>query len=113
MKRIAFALSAIIAAAPVWAETIKPQDAHAHIGETATIMGRASIQEMLSGEVYMDFAGRGDHAPVSAYVSRWNRNRFPLIANLDGKMVKVTGVIGSFRYRPEIFLTDPAQIAVK
>jgi DNA/RNA endonuclease YhcR with UshA esterase domain len=32
---------------------------------------------------------------------------------LDGKNVQVTGQISTFRGKPEIFLTDPGQIAVK
>ena len=73
---------------------------------------RSSVQTMPSGEVYLDLQGRGDGAPISAYVSRWNAGGFPGIANLDGKMVAVTGEIGDFRYRPEIFLTNASQIAV-
>jgi hypothetical protein len=70
------------------------------------------VQRTGSGEIYLDLAGRGDGAPVSAYVSRWNAARFPDLDGLDGKIVAVSGAIGSFRYRPEIFLTDPGQIAV-
>ena len=68
---------------------------------------------MPSGEIYLDLAGRGDNAPLSAYVSRWNAARFANIADLDGKMVAITGAIGTFRYKPEIFLTSPSQIAVR
>ncbi len=80
--------------------------------------GRVRIQRMPSGEIYLDLAGRGDSAPpfgygVSGYVSRWNAARFPGIADLDGKKVAITGVIGTFRYRPEIFLTDPGQITAR
>lgn len=93
-------------------ETIPAEEAPFYYGQTATVVGRASVQTMPSGEVYLDLQGRGDGAPISAYVSRWNAGRFPGIANLDGKMVAVTGEIGDFRYRPEIFLTNASQIAV-
>src|SRR6266404_6286538 len=72
MKRMVLALSVMVAAAPASAQTIRPQDAIAHIGETATVEGRAHIQKMPSGEIYLDLAGRGDDAPISGYVSRWN-----------------------------------------
>jgi hypothetical protein len=113
MKHMALVLSVMVAAAPACAQTIRPEEAIAHIGETATVEGRASIQRMPSGEVYLDLAGRGDNAPLSAYISRWNAARFGDIADLDGRMVAITGEIGSFRYRPEIFLTSPDQIAVR
>ena len=71
----------------------------------------AWAQRMPSGEIYLDFDGSGDRSPLSAYVSRWNAARFRSIVDLDGKVVAITGEIGSFRYRPEIFLTDPSQIA--
>jgi hypothetical protein len=83
------------------------------MGETATVEGRASVQKMTSGEIYLDLDGRGDGAPLSAYISRWNAAGFADIDELDGKVIAITGAIGSFRYRPEIFLTDPDQIAVK
>ena len=114
MKRsVLFLIALMLAAAPACAETIPAEDANRHMGETATVEGRASIQKMASGEIYLDLDGRGDGAPLSAYISRWNAARFAGIGELDGKVIAITGAIGSFRYRPEIFLTDPDQIAVK
>jgi hypothetical protein len=75
-------------------------------------VGRANIQRMTSGEIYLDLGGASDGAPVTAYVSRWNAGQFFDIGRLDGKLVAVSGDIGSFRYRPEIFVTDPGQIAM-
>jgi hypothetical protein len=106
------ALFAIAAAGSACAETIRAGDAISHIGETATVEGRASIERMGSGEIYLDLEGSGDQAPLSAYISRWNAARFPDIGHLNGKIVAITGEIGMFRYRPEIFLTGPGQIAV-
>jgi hypothetical protein len=101
----------IVAAGPACAETIRARDAIDYIGETATVKGRVSIQRMGSGEIYLDLGGSGDKAPLSAYISRWNAARFPDVDDLNGKIVEITGKIGTFRYRPEIFLTDPGQIA--
>jgi hypothetical protein len=67
---------------------------------------------MASGEIYLDLEGRGDGAPVSAYVSRWNAGLFLDAANLDGKVIAISGDISGYRGRPEIFLTDPGQITV-
>ena len=98
------------------AETIPARDAPGHWGESATVVGRASVQQMGSGEIYLDLEGRGDDAPdsapISAYVSRWNAGLFLDAANLDGKVIAISGDISGYRGRPEIFLTDPGQIKV-
>jgi hypothetical protein len=89
---------------------LKADQARAHIGETATVEGRVSVSKTPAGEVYLDI---GDGAPVSAYVSRWNSAKFQDLDKLNGQTVQVTGQISTFRGKPEIFLTDPTQIAVK
>ena len=103
---------ALSASGPALAETIPAQDAPAYFGRSVTVVGQAHVQTMASGEIYLDLEGKGDGAPISAYVSRRNAGRFWDIGRLDGKQVTVRGEIGSFRYRPEIFLTDPGQIAM-
>src|SRR5690242_11587887 len=107
MKTALFVLALMLpTAGQALAETIPAEAAPYLVGQTATVVGRANIQRMASGEIYLDLSesgrGRGDGAPISAYVSRWNAPRFANIAKLDGKVVAVTGEIGSFRYRPEI-----------
>lgn len=87
--------------------------AAAHIGEIATVKGRAHVDRTAAGETYIDVGGNGPDAPFSAYVSRWNRVKFQDVDRLDGKKVEITGQISTFRDRPEIFLTDPSQIAVQ
>jgi hypothetical protein len=105
-------LAAGFAPAQASAMAIWAKDAPDHVGQTATVVGKASVQRTSSGEIYLDLQGQGDGAPVSAYVSRWNASRFADIVRLDGQWVAISGPIGAFRYRPEIFLTSPSQIAV-
>ena len=117
MKAVLFGLALILpAAGQALAEVIPAEEAPYYVGVTATVVGRASIQRMASGEIYLDLSesgqGRGDGAPVSAYISRWNAAAFVDMDRLDGKVVAITGEIGAFRYRPEIFLTSADQIAV-
>jgi hypothetical protein len=87
--------------------------AKAHIGETATVEGRLSISRTPAGETYLDIGGSGSAAPFSAYVSRGNSSKFQDMDKLNGKNVRVTGQITTFRGKPEIFVTDPGQIAIK
>jgi len=92
---------------------LKADQAAAHVGETATVEGRVSVSKTAGGETYLDIGGTGSSAPFSAYVSRSNRSAFQDVDKLDGKNVQITGRISTFRDKPEIFLTDPSQIAVK
>jgi hypothetical protein len=109
-KRIILFL--MIAPIPAAAQTIRAEDAWDHFGEYVTVEGQASVQRMPSGEIYLDFDGSGDGAPLSAYIPRPYAWRFSDISALNGKTVAIRGDIGSFRYRPEIFLTNPDQLAV-
>jgi hypothetical protein len=92
---------------------LKADQAAAHVGETATVEGRVSVSKTPGGETYLDIGGTGNSAPFSGYVSRWNRSEFQDVDKLDGKNVQITGRISTFREKPEIFLTDPGQVAVK
>lgn len=95
------------------AMALPPDQAQFHIGQVATIKGVASIDRTPAGETYIDLGGNGEQAPMSAYISRWNAVKFQNVGDLNGKKVQITGLISTFRGRPEIFLTDPAQIATQ
>jgi hypothetical protein len=111
VKILDLALFLTIAAVPAFGNPIRAKDAADHVGETATVEGQARVYRMPSGEIYLDLDGRDQDAPMSVYISRWNAVKFPDVGNLDGKIVDITGAITTFRKRPEIFLSDPSQIA--
>jgi hypothetical protein len=102
-----------LAAVPAAGEPIRAGDAIVHLGETTTVEGRASIDMMRSGEIYIDLDGGGSKSLFSGYISRWNVAKFGDIDHLSGRNIDITGPIDTFRGRPEIFLTDPSQIRVK
>ena len=89
---------------------LSADQAGAHVGETATVEGKVSVQRTRDGETYIHVGGNGANAPMSAYVSRWNKVKFQDVDKLDGKKARITGRISTFRGKPEIFLTDPDQI---
>ena len=93
--------------------TLSADQAKGHIGETTTVEGKVSVQRTRDGETYIRVDGQGPDAPLSAYVSRWNKGKLQDLDKLDGKNVRITGHISTFRGRPEIFLTDPGQISAK
>ena len=106
-------LSASLAGTPALADPIASKDAVRYVGETATVYGRATLTFMPSGAIYIDLDGRNDSAPLSGYISRWNRPRFQDMSALNGKEIALSGRIDTFRGRPEIVLQDPGQIAAK
>ena len=112
-KQILISLALLLAAWPASAEPLAGKDASRHVGETAQIRGRATLTFMPSGEVYIDLDGRGDNAPLTGYISRWNRSKFQNLSSLDGKLVELSGRIGTFRFQPEIFLQDPVQLRTR
>ena len=98
---------------PLLLAALPPAEAPFLVGQVATIEGIAKVDRTPAGEVYIDLGGKGDGAPISAYISRWNAVKFQDVGYLDGKKIRITGMIGTFRGRPEIFLTSPAQIATE
>ena len=106
-------LCAALASPSAHADPISSQDAALHIGDTATVRGRAALTFMRSGEVYVDLDGHGDGAPVTGYISRWNRAKFQRLSALQGKVIEMSGRIATFRGQPELFLQTPAQIRTR
>ena len=109
-KQALLSLALLLAAWPASAEPLTARDAFRHVGETAQVRGRATLTFMPSGEVYIDLDGQGEHAPLTGYISRWNRAKFQDLSALNGRMVELSGQIDTFRSQPEIFLQDPAQL---
>ena len=75
--------------------TLSADQARAHVGETATVEGKVSIQRTRDGETYIHVDGNGPDAPMSAYVSRWNKGKFQDVDKLDGKNARITGQIST------------------
>jgi hypothetical protein len=112
MAIIGLAFAFLAMTAPICGAPLPADQAQAHIGETATVQGRASMDRTRAGETYLDLGGSGDSAPVSAYISPRNAFKFPDAEKFSGKDVQITGKISTFRGRPEIFVTDPSQITI-
>jgi hypothetical protein len=112
MKTLLAASILLALSAPAFAQTIAAEDAPDHVGQSVTVVGRASVEEMPSGEIHLDLAGSGEGAPVSGYISRLNANSFWDLARLDGQLVAMRGELAVFRGQPEIFLTSQSQLAI-
>ena len=76
-------------------------------GNGAIVSGRAQIERGAQG-TYIVIDGTGGPT-VTGYIPFGNESSFPDLADLDGRMVTITGVVYWYG-GPKITLTDPAQL---
>lgn len=96
------------------AATIAPGQAEAHVGQVATVEGQVDdVYTARSGVTFLDIGGRYPNNAFAAVIFTDDADRFPDAARLKGKIVDITGAIRLYQGRPEIVLTDPAQIKAK
>jgi DNA/RNA endonuclease YhcR with UshA esterase domain len=108
-------LGLILMATPAVAQTIKPADARAHVGQTVTVEGVVSEVHVASGSgmTFIDMGGRYPDNPFAAVIFRDDASKFPNVAALDGKTVDVTGAVQLYKGKPEIILKSAAQLKRK
>ena len=115
MRLILLALGLVLAAAPALAQTIKPEETKAHVGQTVTVEGAVSaVHHARSGRAtFIDLGGRYPNNAFTAVILARDASKFPDVDALDGKTVDITGAVRLYRGKPEIVLSDPAQIKTK
>ena|SRR5205807_4775433 len=97
------------------ADPVNPEDAAAHIGETATVCGvvasakyeaNAKLQATL-----LDLGKAYPNAVFTAVVYGENRAKFGTPeTSLRGRRICVAGKISDYHGKAEIVLTDPSQL---
>jgi len=100
---------------PTVAATLSPEDAAAHIGETATACGVVVSAEYEANEqnqpTLLDLGKPYPNAIFTAVIYGDNRQKFGTPeTSLRGKRICVTGPISDYQGKPEIVLTDPSQL---
>jgi DNA/RNA endonuclease YhcR with UshA esterase domain len=103
---------ALAAATPAYADTIKPEQAQSHVGQTVTVEGAVTeVHHARSGRAtFIDFGGRYPNNAFSAVIFARDAGKFPNVDALAGKSVEITGPVQLRRGKPEIILTEPAQL---
>jgi hypothetical protein len=98
------------AAAP--AERLQPNDIAAHVGQTLTVSGTVSdvFTDRRSGTTFIDMGGGYPLNRFAAVIFADDASTFPGVASLDGRAVKIVGVVRLYRGKPEIVLTSADQI---
>jgi hypothetical protein len=112
------AAPAALAATPALAQTpaqpIAPTDAMAHVGQSVTVEGAVSnVFIARSGITLLDIGGRYPDNPFTAVIFASDAGKFPDVKTLGGKTVDVSGPVKLYTGKPEIVVSDAAQIKAK
>lgn len=116
MRAVVFAVVALAATAtPSLADAIAPAQARDHVGQSVTVEGLVSeVHHAASGNVtFIDLGGRYPNNRLAGVIFSDDAAKFPDVDSLQDKTIDISGTIKLYQGRPEIVLSDPAQIKVK
>ena len=90
---------------------ITPEDAAQHVGQDVVVRGKIS-QIVLSVNLttHINFGGVYPDHVFTVKIFKANQSLLPGIREYDGKVVEVRGVVRLYRGKPEVELTERAQI---
>lgn len=92
-------------------QTIAPEAASSHVGETATVKGAvADVHTARSGVTFIDIGGRYPHNAFTAVIFSEDAGKFPNVGSLSGRVVQVTGLVRLYKGKPEIILRSAGQL---
>jgi DNA/RNA endonuclease YhcR with UshA esterase domain len=115
VRTLILVLTFVLTAAPALAQTLRPADARAHVGETVTVEG--TVDEVhtarRSGVTFLDMGGRYPNEAFMAVIFAEDAGKFPNVHALEGKTVDISGPVRLYRGTPEIILKDAAQVKAK
>jgi micrococcal nuclease len=116
MKKISIALFIAFAAMKASAQTttIEAKDAAKHIGEEVTICDKIFSGKFLAGPglTLLDVGGSHPNEVLSLVIKGDDRKKFSAAPEdkFKGQQVCVTGKLIEYKGKPEIMITDTAQI---
>jgi DNA/RNA endonuclease YhcR with UshA esterase domain len=121
MRALLIAVEFSLMVTPAAAQIISCSDVQSHVGQNVTVEGAVSeVHHAASGSAtFLDMCGRYPNNAFTGVIFKDDENKFPNVDSLDGKTIDVTGVVSSYKgksdtkNRPEIILSDPAQVKVK
>ncbi len=104
-----------LSAMPAVAAEISPENAAAHLGQTATVCGVvASAKYAANSRAQPTFLDMGQPYPKETFTAViWGTDRAKFggpETTLRGKRICVTGQVRNYRGKPEIILSDPSQL---
>ena len=105
-------------AAAAHAEPLVPEDAAKHVGETVTVCGQVVgakyAAQVRGGPTFLDFGKPYPNTTFTALIFDGDRAKFGTPEKTaQGKRFCVTGTVQLYEGKPQIILTDPAQLSEK
>lgn len=92
-------------------QTITPETASLHLGETVTVKGAvADVHTARSGVTFIDIGGRYPHNAFTAVIFSEDVGKFPDVGALSGRVVEIAGLIRLYKGKPEIILSTASQL---
>jgi len=89
-------------------------EAPAHIGEHRCVTGRVNhVYTSPKGNIFLNFCADYQTCPFVGVIFSSEAYKFPGIQNYKGRTVEITGLLTSYKGRPEIIIDDPTQIEVR
>ncbi len=83
-----------------------------HIGEYACVVGRVDHVNNPKETTFLNFCPDYKTCPFGAVIFGSDVHKFPNPKQYEGETVEITGLIKSYKGRPEIILKDPSQIKI-
>ena len=100
---------------PSMAETIKAADAASYVGQAVTvedIVAEVSTDSR-SGNTFINFGGRYPNHLFYGIIFAGDADLFTGVHSLEGRLVEISGAVQLYRGKPQIVLSDPAQLSVQ
>ncbi len=95
-------------------EIVAPSQAQAHTGQVVTVEGAVSeVHTASSGVRFLDIGGRFPNNAFAAVIFKDDASKFSDLDAFAGKTVDVTGSIRLYQGKPEIVVSDPAQLKAR
>lgn len=117
MKNLVIVAVIILLACKVSAQTkITPKDVAKHIGEEVRVTGKIFSGKLIASNnmTLLDMGGFNPNQELTIMINGADRDKFKGKPEEDykGKEVTVTGKLIDYKGKPEIVVTDPAQLKV-
>jgi DNA/RNA endonuclease YhcR with UshA esterase domain len=114
MRTLILGLGLVLATLPARAETIRPAEINAHVGQTVTVEAAVSdVHTGRSGAMFIDLGGQYPDNDFTAVIFAGDAAKFPNASALDSKTVAISGPVQLYQGRPEIILKSADQLKVK
>lgn len=99
---------------PVLAQTISPQDALSHVGNSVIVRGIVDeVHTSNRGNVFLNMGGHYPNQAFTGFIRAGDVGQFHNIQSYQGKTVNISGTIKLYKGKPEIELRSASQLSAK